>query len=75
MSQTTTFVEELKNIIAELASAEEDATKLDGGNVSAGKRLRDKSLIAISSLKNLRKTTQVRRNIITAGRRTEKSSD
>ena len=76
MSNTTgTFVEELRIIIEDLASAEEDANKLDAGNVSAGKRLRDKSLTAISSLKNLRKITQVRRNTITADRRSEKTPD
>ena len=68
------FASELMRIITTLSAAEEDAGKLDAGNVSAGKRLREKSFRAISDLKALRKTAQASRNSITALRKTTKSN-
>ena len=63
------FTRELTRILDDLATAAVDAAKLDSGNVSAGKRLREKSFRAISELKNLRREAQERRNNITASRR------
>lgn len=48
------IVEKLKNILEELAQAEEDATKSEDGNASAGRRLRKVSMAAIKELKELR---------------------
>jgi hypothetical protein len=48
------IVEKLKNILEELAQAEEDATKSEDGNASAGRRLRKASMTAIKELKELR---------------------
>tara|TARA_R110000796_G_scaffold196605_1_gene313009 strand:+ start:1362 stop:1535 length:174 start_codon:yes stop_codon:yes gene_type:complete len=48
------IVEKLKNILEELAHAEEDATKSEDGNASAGRRLRKVSMAAIKELKELR---------------------
>lgn len=48
------IVEKLKNILEELAQAEEDATKSETGNASAGRRLRKASMTAIKELKELR---------------------
>jgi|TARA_R110001583_G_scaffold149681_1_gene301785 hypothetical protein len=48
------IVEKLKNILEELAHAEEDATKSEDGNASAGRRLRKASMTAIKELKELR---------------------
>jgi len=48
------IVEKLKNILEELAHAEEDATKSEDGNASAGRRLRKASMAAIKELKELR---------------------
>jgi hypothetical protein len=48
------IVEKLKNILEELAQAEEDATKSEDGNASAGRRLRKASMAAIKELKELR---------------------
>tara|TARA_R100001443_G_scaffold74410_1_gene82163 strand:+ start:94 stop:273 length:180 start_codon:yes stop_codon:yes gene_type:complete len=48
------IVEKLKNILEELARAEEDATKSEEGNASAGRRVRKASMAAIRELKELR---------------------
>ena len=48
------IVEKLKNILEELAQAEEDATKSEEGNASAGRRVRKASMSAIRELKELR---------------------
>jgi hypothetical protein len=48
------IVEKLKNILEELAHAEEDATKSEEGNASAGRRVRKASMSAIRELKELR---------------------
>jgi len=48
------IVEKLKNILEELTQAEEDATKSEDGNASAGRRLRKVSMAAIKELKELR---------------------
>lgn len=48
------IVEKLKNILEELAQAEEDATKCEDGNASAGRRVRKVSMNVIKELKDLR---------------------
>ena len=48
------ITEKLKEILEELSSAEEDATKCEEGNASAGRRVRKISMNAIKSLKELR---------------------
>ena len=48
------IVERLKEILKELAQAEEDAQKCEAGNASAGRRLRKASMSAIKELKELR---------------------
>lgn len=48
------ITERLKNILEELAAAEEDALKCEEGNASAGRRLRKASMSAIKELKELR---------------------
>lgn len=48
------IVERLKEILAELQSAEQDAKKCESGNASAGRRLRKYSMNAIKKLKELR---------------------
>ena len=46
--------ERLKEILEELAAAEEDAQKCEDGNASAGRRVRKASMNAIKELKELR---------------------
>ncbi len=48
------IVEKLKNILEELAQAEEDALKCESGNASAGRRLRKIAMSAVKELKELR---------------------
>ena len=48
------IVERFKEILNELAQAEEDAQKCEHGNASAGRRLRKASMNAIKELKELR---------------------
>ena len=48
------IVEKFKTIIEELAEAIADAEKCEGGNASAGRRLRKASMTAIKDLKDLR---------------------
>ena len=47
---------ELQTIITNLNTALTDATKFDGGNASAGTRVRKAAMEATKSLKNLRAT-------------------
>lgn len=47
---------ELQTIITNLNTALNDATKFDGGNASAGTRVRKAAMEATKSLKNLRAT-------------------
>jgi len=48
------ITEKLKTILEELVKAEEDATKCEEGNASAGRRLRKVSMNVIKELKELR---------------------
>ena len=48
------ITEKLKEILEELATAEEDAEKCEQGNASAGRRVRKASMQAIKELKELR---------------------
>jgi len=48
------ITEKLKEILEELATAEEDAEKCEQGNASAGRRVRKASMNAIKELKELR---------------------
>jgi hypothetical protein len=48
------ITERLKTILEELAIAEDDALKCEEGNISAGRRLRKASMVAIKELKELR---------------------
>ena len=48
------IVEKLKQILEELCKSEEDASKAENGNASAGRRLRKVSMTAIKDLKELR---------------------
>ncbi len=48
------ILEKFKKILEELAKAEIDAEKSEGGNASAGRRLRKASMNAIKELKELR---------------------
>ena len=48
------IVERFKQILEELAKAENDAEKCESGNASAGRRLRKASMNAIKELKELR---------------------
>jgi hypothetical protein len=48
------ILEKLKNILEELAKAEDDAQKAESGNASAGRRLRKASMNTIKELKELR---------------------
>ncbi len=48
------ILEKLKNILEELAKAEDDAQKVESGNASAGRRLRKASMNTIKELKELR---------------------
>jgi len=51
------ITEKLKEILNLLESAQEDASKCEKGNASAGRRLRKSSMEAINELKELRKIT------------------
>jgi len=48
------IVEKFKEILEELAKAEEDAMKCEAGNASAGRRLRKTAMEIIKELKELR---------------------
>lgn len=48
-------VEKLTGLVTELQAALKDAEKFDGGNASAGVRLRKQAQVAVRSLKELRK--------------------
>ena len=48
------IVEKFKEILEELAKAEEDAQKSEDGNASAGRRLRKTAMEIIKELKELR---------------------
>jgi len=48
------IVEKFKQILEELAKAEEDAQKSEDGNASAGRRLRKAAMETIKELKELR---------------------
>ena len=48
------IVEKFKEILEELAKAEEDAQKSEDGNASAGRRLRKVAMETIKELKELR---------------------
>lgn len=53
---------ELQTIITNLTNAINDATKFDGGNASAGTRVRKAAMEATKSLKDLRSTVTTIKN-------------
>lgn len=53
---------ELQTIITNLTDAINDATKFDGGNASAGTRVRKAAMEATKSLKDLRSTVTTIKN-------------
>ena len=48
------IIEKLRNILQTLCEAEEDASKCEEGNASAGRRVRKVCMEAIKDLKELR---------------------
>jgi hypothetical protein len=54
MKEKKMITEKFREILEELAKAEEDASKCESGNASAGRRLRKASMTAIKELKELR---------------------
>ena len=50
--------EKLSGVLKELEASLVDAGKFDGGNTSAGARVRKQSQVAVRALKEVRKTVQ-----------------
>ena len=51
-------LEKLSEVLKELELTLRDAEKFDGGNTSAGARVRKQSQVAVKALKDVRKTVQ-----------------